>query len=105
MHPPRQIRPAAAAGVSSAKRDPTLPDPTIAESGVPGFEVVGWYGPLTTAGTPAPVVNKLYSDITCILAPPDVNTVHANAGMEAVSSSSLAQFAAYIANESPVGRQ
>ena len=44
-------------GVSAAKRDPAIPDvPTIAESGLPGFEVVGWFGLLTTAGTPTPIV-------------------------------------------------
>src|SRR4051812_20112905 len=49
--------------VGSASRDPAMPDvPAVAET-VPGFEVVGWYGLLTTAGTPAPVVKKLYTEL------------------------------------------
>ena len=86
-------------GVSAAKRDPAMPDvPAISEA-VPGFEVVGWYGLLTTAGTPAPAVRKLHAEAVRILALPEVKTVYANAGMDAVSSSSPAEFDALIRNE------
>ncbi len=86
-------------GVSAAKRDPAIPDvPAISEA-VPGFEVVGWYGLLTTAGTPAPVVRKLHAEAVRILALPDVKSVYANAGMDAVSSGSPAEFDALIRNE------
>ena len=87
-------------GVSAGKRDPALPDvPTIREAGVPGFEVVGWYGLLTTAGTPAPVIKKLHAEITRILMLPDVKAIYLNGGMEATASSSPAEFEAYIRSE------
>ena len=86
-------------GVSAAKRDPAMPDvPAINES-VPGFEVVGWYGLLTTAGTPGPVVRKLHAKAVRILALPEVKTVYSSAGMDAVSSSSPAAFDALIRSE------
>lgn len=87
-------------GVSASKRDPTLPEvPTIAEAGVPGFEVIGWYGLITTAGTPVPVVRKLHSEVSRILATPEVKTIYANAGMDAVNSKSPEEFANYIDGE------
>jgi tripartite-type tricarboxylate transporter receptor subunit TctC len=87
-------------GVSTAKRDPAMPDvPTISEAGVPGFEVVGWFGVLTTAGTPAPVVKKLYAEIVRILAMPEVKTAYLNGGMETVFSNSPEEFAAFIRSE------
>lgn len=47
-------------GVSSAKRSPTLPElPTIAESGVPGYEFSTWFGLLATAGTPKAIITRL----------------------------------------------
>ena len=49
-----------ALGVTSAQRAPALPDiPTIAESGVPGYEYATWYGLLAPAGTPRAAVEKL----------------------------------------------
>ncbi len=87
-------------GVSAAKRDPAMPDvPTIAEAGVPGYEVVGWFGLLTTAGTPAPVVQRLHTETLRILALPDIRSTYHNAGMETVTSASPAEFAAYIRSE------
>ncbi len=87
-------------GTSASKRDPAMPDvPTISEAGVPGFEVVGWYGLLTTAGTPVAVVRKLHSEVVRILALPDVKTIYANGGMDVAASSSPAAFDAYIHSE------
>lgn len=86
--------------VSTSSRDPTLPDtPTMNEAGVQGFEVLGWYGLLTTAGTPAPVMKKLFSAIGKILAEPDVKALYANAGLATAVSASPAEFAAFIAAE------
>jgi len=85
--------------VSTSTRDPAMPDvPTISE-GVPGFEVLGWFGLLTTAGTPAPVVNKLFAELVRILAQPDVKNFYLNAGLEATASKSPAEFAAFIRSE------
>jgi tripartite-type tricarboxylate transporter receptor subunit TctC len=51
-----------ALGVTSARRSTLVPDvPTIAEAGVPGFEVSGWYGLLAPAATPRAIVNRIYA--------------------------------------------
>ncbi len=51
-----------ALAVTTAQRIPSIPDlPTVAESGVPGFEVVGWYGFLAPAGTPKPIIGKFHT--------------------------------------------
>ena len=85
--------------IGNAGRDPAMPDiPTINET-VPGFEVVGWYGLLTTAGTPAPVIKKLFAELARILAEPDVKNIYAKAGLEVAVSKSPAEFDAYIKNE------
>jgi tripartite-type tricarboxylate transporter receptor subunit TctC len=87
-------------GVSAGKRDPAMPDiPTISEAGAPGFEVVGWFGLLTTAGTPAPVIRKLHAEIVRILALQDVKSVYLNSGLEVTTSSSPAEFDALIRSE------
>jgi tripartite-type tricarboxylate transporter receptor subunit TctC len=57
----------------AAKRWPTVPDvPTVAESGVPGYEVVGWYGWVYPAGTPQAIVDKTAAALKEILARPAV---------------------------------
>ncbi len=86
--------------VSTAKRDPAMPEvPTISEAGVPGYEVIGWYGLLAPAGTPAPVIRKLHAEVARILALPDVKAIYLNGGMEATASSSPAEFAAVIRSD------
>ena len=62
-----------ALGVSSAQRNPALPDvPTVAESGYPGFNVAEWVGVFAPAGTPAAIIDKLNSAINQTLKHPDV---------------------------------
>jgi len=86
--------------VSTAKRDPAMPGvPTIGEEGVPGFEVLGWYGLLAPAGTPLPVIKKLYTEVVRILTEPSVKTIYVSVGLEAVTSSSPAEFSAFITSE------
>jgi tripartite-type tricarboxylate transporter receptor subunit TctC len=52
-------------GIASLKRADSLPEvPTIAEAGVPGFEVLSWYGLLAPAGTPAEIITRLNQDVT-----------------------------------------
>ncbi len=59
--------------VTSAKRAALLPAvPTMRESGVLDYEVHSWYGLCAPAGTPAPVLDKLYQDFTAVLRMPDV---------------------------------
>lgn len=72
-----------ALGVTSPKRSAIAPDlPTIAESGLPGFEVVIWYGVLAPAGTPNAIVSKINSDLVTILQAPDAKERLASLGAE-----------------------
>ena len=60
-----------ALGVTSAKRNPQLPNvPTFAEAGVPGYDVTGWYGICTQSKVPQPILNKLTADLHKVLAGP-----------------------------------
>ena len=62
-----------ALAVTSAKRLESLPNvPTVAESGVPGFEVVSWQGIFVPAGTPKPIIEQLHGEILKILAQPEM---------------------------------
>jgi tripartite-type tricarboxylate transporter receptor subunit TctC len=62
-----------AIGISSIKRSTALPDvPTVAEAGVPGFEVYEWQGVVVPKGTPRAIVQKLNTEIVAVLALPDV---------------------------------
>lgn len=60
-----------ALGVTTATRSKLKPEiPTIAESGVPGFEVVNWFGILAPAGTPAAIVDRIHQQVSRILQDP-----------------------------------
>ena len=62
-----------ALAVTGSQRSSALPEvPTVAESGLPGFEVSSWYGVLAPAGTPAETVGRLHAELVRILALPDV---------------------------------
>lgn len=77
-----------ALAVTSAKRVPTLPDvPTIAESGVPGFNVLEWNALFVPAKTPDAVVNRLSSEVVSALRQPDVRESLEQLGVEVVGSS------------------
>jgi len=57
--------------VSSAERMPSIPDvPTVAESGVPGFQTGSWQGVLAPPNTPRPIVDKINADLIKVLADP-----------------------------------
>jgi tripartite-type tricarboxylate transporter receptor subunit TctC len=74
-------------GVSGLQRSALLPDaPTVAESGVPGYEVNVWFGMQVPAGTPRPVVDKLNHDIVTLLKEPDVVKRFRDQGVEVVAS-------------------
>ena len=86
-------------GTSANQRDPQFPEvPTIAESGVPGYDMRSWYGVLATAGTPQPVIDKLNTELVRILALPEVRTQYLAGGLHATSSSA-AEFTSYIQSE------
>lgn len=72
-----------ALAVTSAKRAKALPElPTIAESGVPGYAAVGWFGLLAPAATPKPIVAKLAADVGAALDNPEVVKSMLTAGAE-----------------------
>lgn len=73
-----------ALGVTAPKRIASFPDlPTIAESGLPGFDAVAWFGIVGPAGLPAPVVTTLSRAALDALAQPDVKNRLAASGVEA----------------------
>jgi tripartite-type tricarboxylate transporter receptor subunit TctC len=86
-------------GVSGLQRSTLLPDtPTVAEAGVPGFEVNVWFGMQVPAGTPKAVVDKLNRDIVTLLKEPDVVQRFRNQGVE-VAASTPEQFGALVRSE------
>ena len=86
-------------GVSTAKRTPALPDtPTIAESGLPGFDIATWYGVWAPAKTPREIVSRISSEIANALKRPDMKERLAALGAEGVGSTP-AEFAAYCESE------
>ncbi len=85
--------------ISSTKRFSAAPDlPTVAESGVPGFETGSWQGIVAPAGTPPEVVHKLHATITKILSTPEMKERLDKAGAE-VRAQSPEEFGAFIRSE------
>jgi len=85
--------------VTGSKRSAIAPEyPTIAESGLPGFEVVTWFGLLTTAGTPPDVINRLYSELGKSLEQAAVKEQITKLGLEIVGSSPD-QYATFLRSE------
>lgn len=88
-----------AIAVSSAERSPLLPAlPTLAESGVPGFEVRSWHGAFAPAATPRDIVNRLNADIVQALRQPDIKERFASQGVELVGNKPE-EFAAFLQKE------
>jgi tripartite-type tricarboxylate transporter receptor subunit TctC len=76
-----------AIAISSPQRWPALPDiPTVAESGVPGFEASTWYGVLAPAGTPPAIVNKLHTDMVAAITAPDIRKHVVDLGISTIAS-------------------
>ena len=83
-----------------AERDEQFPNtPTPTEAGYPSAVVVGWAGLLAPAGTPKPIVSKLYSGMAKALAMQDVKAAILKQGSKAVSSKSPEDFERYIRSE------
>lgn len=77
-----RVRPLA---VTSAKRVASLPDlPTIAETGIPGYEMVTWFGILAPAGVPRPIVSSLNTEVVKILRTPEVEQRLTSDGAEVI---------------------
>ena len=86
-------------GVSTAKRLSALPDiPTLAESGVPGFDMAAWYGMLGPAGLPQPIVQRLNQDFARAINSPDLRERLENQGSPVVTSTPEA-FGDFIRSE------
>ncbi len=80
----KRIKPLA---VTSPKRAVALPDvPTMAEAGVPGLEVMEWYGVFAPAGTPRPIINKVHDEVVKIIRKPDVAARFSELGADPVGN-------------------
>jgi tripartite-type tricarboxylate transporter receptor subunit TctC len=88
-----------ALAVTTSSRSRAAPEvPTVAESGVPGFAVSGWWGMLAPRATPRPILDRIQKDIAAVLATPDVQARLANDGIEPVASTPE-QFSAFVRDE------
>ena len=83
--------------VTSPARDPSIPElPTVAEAGVPGYEVGVWFGMVAPAATPSDVLDKLNAELNKILRDPDVKQKFADQGVN-LAGGTREQFAQHIA--------
>lgn len=90
-----------ALAVTTARRNAQLPDvPTVAESGLPGYEAGVWYGLLGPARLPPAILAKLHKDFTTVITLPDVRDVLANATAEPRPSPTPQAFGEFLARES-----
>ena len=86
-------------GVTTAQRSSLLPGiPSIAEGGLPGYEVFAWTAICAPAGTPPEIVRRLHDEIAKILAKADIRDAFARVGVE-VQASTPEQLAAFIGSE------
>jgi tripartite-type tricarboxylate transporter receptor subunit TctC len=89
-----------ALGVTTPARSAAAPEiPTIAESGVPGYDAKAWFGVLAPAGTPRELVTRLNGELISILGQTDVRESLKNQGADAVAPNSPEDFGAYIKAE------
>jgi tripartite-type tricarboxylate transporter receptor subunit TctC len=88
-----------ALGLTSAKRSPVLPDvPPIAELGLPGYDLLAWYGLVVPSGTHKDIIDKIYQDVTAIVTTPDVRARLLEQGVD-VLGTTPAQFADYLKSQ------
>jgi len=86
--------------VTSAERSPAAPNlPTVAESGISGYETTSWHGVVVPAGTPNAVVKRLYTELRQITRQPDVKDRFAQDGTQVVGSTPE-EYAATVKSES-----
>lgn len=85
--------------VSGTQRAAAAPDiPTLAEAGVPGFEVLGWYGVFAPAGTPREIVQRLSAEINAVTATPELRKQMLGQGADAMSGTPE-KFSGYVRSE------
>jgi tripartite-type tricarboxylate transporter receptor subunit TctC len=88
-----------ALGITGAKRTPWLPDiPTIAEVGVPGYEIDAWFGLLAPSGTNREIIDKIHQDAVSILNAPGMRASMLKLGVELIGNTP-AQFGARIKSD------
>jgi tripartite-type tricarboxylate transporter receptor subunit TctC len=76
-----------ALGVTTAKRSAALPDvPTIAEAGLPGYEVAPWFAVFMPAGTPKPIIDRMHAALIEAMKQPDVRARFQTIGAEPIGS-------------------
>lgn len=89
-----------AIAVTSPKRSQAFPElPTVAESGMPGYEFVTWFGPLAPAKTPPRVITLLNENLKKTMATPEVQKMFGDRGLD-IATSSPEEFAAHVKKES-----
>jgi tripartite-type tricarboxylate transporter receptor subunit TctC len=89
-----------ALGITSAQRSALMPAlPTFAEAGLAGYEVTGWYGVVTPAGTPRDVISRLHGDITQALGRPEVVQTLASFGLEPAPANTPEAFSNFLRTE------
>ncbi len=87
-------------GVTSARRSEAAPEiPTIAESGLPGFDLVQWFGVAMPSGTATAVVARLNTETMRALAAPEFREAIVRQGFDAATPNTPPEFAAYIRDE------
>lgn len=90
-----------ALGVTSKKRHPMLPDtPTIAEAALPKYEAISWQGVFAPAGTPEPILDRLYKEIFKAVSAEDLKAFFAQRGF-IIEGRTPAESKAFIAEEVP----
>jgi tripartite-type tricarboxylate transporter receptor subunit TctC len=86
-------------GVTTLRRVEVLPDvPSIAEAGLPGYEATQWFGLLAPAGTPRPIIDRLYQESSRALRSADMKERMTAEGLEVVGGTPE-EFASYIRSE------
>ncbi len=88
-----------ALGVTATRRSPLLPEvPTIAEAGLKGYNVEGWFGLFAPSAVPKPIINRLNAEVVRILKDPKVKELLLGQGAEPVGDSPE-EFAAFVKKE------
>ncbi len=83
-------------GIASLQRSPQLPDvPTIAESGVPGYEAVNWFGMFAPAKTPKAIINRVNAAVVKTVKAPEMQAQFIGLGADPVGSS-VEEFTAFV---------
>ena len=87
-------------GVSTGERVPSYPDvPTVAEAGVPGFAVAGWFMIVAPAQTPPAIVDKLHKALIAVMNEPDVKARIDQLSLVSLPTPSMADMQAYVKSE------